>query len=365
MSDIETLIAMHSYKRPAHSQSEADFIERFITPLGAKFDRDGNAWVLVGRTKPDILWSCHTDTVHISGGTQRLTFDGKTLKLHKKSRSSCLGADCGAGVFLMTEMIKAGKPGLYVFHAEEENGAVGSRAFAKTNAKYLQGFKAAIAFDRRGTDSVISHMGSVRTCSNAFADSLAAQLEGYTRDETGGLTDTKQYRHIIPECTNISVGYDGAHSSVESLDVPHILRLKDQLIRLDTSKLVIERDPASKDEYLSYTGTYYGGYAKNTIKGLVWAQSEATAAVIQSLMSFEEFKTLVEAEQKKLDARWDKAYARYQDKTKAANETTAKNFDAWPDVTGSTSLSTPGSGKAPPPVTQKNVVRLKDGKALT
>src|SRR5215207_8746363 len=59
---LETLHEMLTYRRPASSKTEEQFIERYIRPLGVATDGAGNLHKRIGNA--DILWSCHTDTVH-------------------------------------------------------------------------------------------------------------------------------------------------------------------------------------------------------------------------------------------------------------------------------------------------------------
>lgn len=244
--DLKTLVDMLSFKRPHLSPTEKYFREKFILPLGVTEDKHGNLWKIVGKEKPTVLWSAHTDSVHRTEGRQRLHVAQGCIKLHSKSTSNCLGADDAAGCWILMNMIHAKVPGLYVFHAGEERGGLGSHAIAKDNPEFLDGIKAAIAFDRRATHSVITHQGS-RTCSDAFGKSLMAQLDGYELDDTGSFTDTKSYYKIVPECTNLSVGYYNEHSANERLDYIHICKLRDMMLKIDPSQFAVERDPKVDD----------------------------------------------------------------------------------------------------------------------
>jgi hypothetical protein len=241
-NDLQTLYSMLSFKRPAGGPTEGEYINRFLRPLGVKDDKFGNLHLTVGSEKPTTLWSSHTDSVHRSEGHQKITMEGQFIQLHKNSKSGCLGADDAAGNWIMIEMIKAGVPGLYIFHFGEERGGQGSRALLDKTPEVLDGIKAAIAFDRRGTTSVITHQGS-RTCSDAFGRSLADQLPGYNIDSGGTFTDTKVYMDLVPECSNVSVGYYQEHTSAERLDVAHLISLRDAMVKIDPSRFVIERDP--------------------------------------------------------------------------------------------------------------------------
>lgn len=250
---IQTLAEMHTYCRPAGSATERAFCERYIAPLpGAYQDTIGNWHVQVGDAP--VLWSAHTDTVHWQDGRQRVAIDKKgRLRLHRKDRRkrACLGCDDTVGVFILTEMIKVGIPGRYVFHYGEEVGCIGSSSMALQHADWLQSFDMAIAFDRGGTRDVITHQLGQRTASDAFGAALAAQLNAdracglaFVLSDRGVYTDTNEYAELIPECTNLSVGYEDAHSSAESVDVNHVLCLLAALCGLDTAQLPIERDPS-------------------------------------------------------------------------------------------------------------------------
>lgn len=238
------LFAMLEFRRPAWSRTERNFIHRFIRPLGMQEDELGNLYKRIGDAP--VLWSSHTDTVHTQGGKQRLGFSKGIVGL-SDTASNCLGADCTAGVWLMLEMIRAKRPGLYIFHRAEEIGGVGSTFIAKHRPDLLEGIKYAVAFDRRGHNSVITHQGD-RCCSEAFAASLGAALGlNHFADSGGTFTDTANYTDAIGECSNLSVGYMNEHTKRETLDVEYLERLRDALLILDASTLVAERAPGEAD----------------------------------------------------------------------------------------------------------------------
>jgi hypothetical protein len=150
------LFAMLETCRPHGSLTEHRFIEQFLLRYGVEADGFGNLWLQIG-TAP-ILWSSHVDTCHRRDGSQDFVIDTDGIvRLVAGSPSNCLGADCTAGVWLMTEMIEAGIAGRYVFHRGEERGGLGSRYVAGHEAGRLTGICAAIAFDRRGTHSIITY----------------------------------------------------------------------------------------------------------------------------------------------------------------------------------------------------------------
>ena len=245
MNDMQTIVSLLQYRRPAGSRTERQFIREHLTPLGLKADKAGNLYKRIGRDSP-VMWSCHTDTVHTKGGMQTLLVKDGVVTVASKD-SSCLGADDTAGIWLLSEMIRAQVPGLYVFHRGEEIGGIGSSYIASRFPALLERTRFAIAFDRRGAGSVITHQGG-RCCSDVFADSLSVALGlGHERDTTGSFTDTANYTDLVGECTNVSVGYANEHRTTESLDMSYLITLRDALLNFDESKLVSSRNPGEVD----------------------------------------------------------------------------------------------------------------------
>jgi hypothetical protein len=160
----------------------------------------------------------------------------------------CLGADDGVGVWLMLEMIKSGVPGAYLFHRGEELSGIGSSAIHDQASEFLSQFKWAIAFDRRGTTDIITHQSGIRGCSDEFARELAKQLNRgglyLTLSKNGSYTDTFEYFDIIPECTNVSVGYQREHTPNETLNLDYLFRLRNSICNyFDSECLPVERVP--------------------------------------------------------------------------------------------------------------------------
>ena len=257
-SPIGTLGAMLESCRPADSLAVEYFIEDWLLPLGGYSDAAGNVIVRVGDSSR-VMWSSHTDTVHNKAGRQRVVISGDSFKLGHGSDSSCLGADCTTGVWLMREMILAGVHGLYVFHDSEEVGGHGSAWLAKHTSQLLKGIDFCIAFDRKGFDSVITHQIGGRTASDSFVASIVPQLpHKYQADQGGTFTDSANYVDLIGECSNLSVGYLAQHSKGETQSVSHALALRESMLRFDESKLVASRKAGEVDsEYWEMSGFNY------------------------------------------------------------------------------------------------------------
>lgn len=260
---LRELVDMLEHARPEGSDTEEAFIAQYIDTLpNVRSDAFGNRIVTIGREAPTIAWSSHTDTVHWEEGKQAIMVnEAGDLALDPFSQASCLGADCTAGVWLMRRLILAGKPGLYIFHRSEESGGQGSKWIAKNTPELVTNIKAMIALDRRGYDSVITDQSTGNTASKRFAASLADQLGGcFKPDPTGLFTDSAFYSHLVPECTNVSVGYHDQHSANETLDHMFLDDLLLALLKLDYGKLEVARDhtkatlrsPRSSRAYMGY-----------------------------------------------------------------------------------------------------------------
>ena len=266
----DMLVKMHTFMRPSdvRSKTERRFIHDYIQPLGVRMDTYGNYYKRIAGAP--ILWACHTDTVHDKKGMQVVGFDKMDIGLVDKSDSNCLGADDTVGVWLLIQMIKERRPGLYIFHRDEESGRKGSQYIAKETPELLKGIDFAVALDRRGTDNFITHQMGRRCCSEDFGKGFLSELKkgglDYKLDDTGSFTDTASYTDLIAECTNISVGYTSAHSKNERLDLGHAFKLRDALLTMDLSVLEKKRVPGTT-EYKSYhyTGSYQrsGSYWSN------------------------------------------------------------------------------------------------------
>lgn len=267
---MKELLDILSYRRPHGSHSLRQMAEAHVLPLGASPDAYGNLLLDIGPA-PTIIWSAHLDTVHHDAGRQRVYANDKkimTLPGRKGFLPNCLGADDGVGVWLLCEMIRAGIPGRYVWHQNEEHGGLGS-SFIAHDGEALKGISVAMAFDRRGTKDVITHQFGGRTASDKFAASFAAILTTAGipdyRGEEGIFTDTANYADLLPECSNLSCGYSDEHRQNESVDVRHLLRLRDALCTLNTSGLEIARKPGEDDarDWVEYFNRQYSSSSGN------------------------------------------------------------------------------------------------------
>jgi hypothetical protein len=304
------LLEILSWARPHDSATERAFCREFLDPIpGMRTDGFGNRMLMIG-DQPRTLWSCHVDTVAAVGGPQTVGIDEHGIAhLCDGKAGMSLGADDGAGLWIMLGMIAARRPGLYLFHRGEEEGCLGSRWIRHHTPELFKDIDAAIAFDRAGLGDVITHQSYGRTCSDAFAASLASALNGlngdfrYAPDDTGVYTDTNEYAGLVPECTNLSVGYQRQHGPRETLDVAHCEKLLAAMLELDASRLVIERDPSIKEEV-----DRWGWFDRDRGRGDPFAEAVADHPLLAAWMleqcgvTLDDFQMAVWAEEMDEDA---------------------------------------------------------------
>lgn len=209
--------------------------------------------------KHRTLFVAHVDTVHSKPGPNHVTQSDALWSA--ASPEQCLGADDGAGVALLMHMLHHNVPGYYIFTQGEERGGIGAKYLAKEYVPLLMEFDRAVAFDRRGTTDVITHQGWGRCCSDEFASALATALNDAAPDAlmlmpdaTGIYTDTAEFVDVVPECTNISVGYDGAHGDKECLNMNYYKQLSLAVVSIAWDALPTKRDPLEPDP-----DSYMGG----------------------------------------------------------------------------------------------------------
>ena len=210
-----------------------------------KTDKKGNVFFFIGNAKKHhTMFSCHMDTVHKKPGVLNPVYcpdgfiwGGSDLRENtskNKTRDSAyhytpdiVGADDKVGVYIMLKLMEHKVPGLYAFHVGEEVGCVGSKYAAENSKEMFKSINRCIAFDRRGYNNVITKQRGDICCSDEFAIALSEQLNNnlntphvrFKPDPTGVYTDSASYTEIIPECTNLSVGYFCSHGPLEHFDL--------------------------------------------------------------------------------------------------------------------------------------------------
>lgn len=274
--DLDRLFSILRTQRPAHSVAEDNFVKDYLAHLSSAWqDEYGNVIVPVQMDKSKTMFSCHTDTVHPRPNTNyenKLVVDNVKQHVFTDGKQQ-LGADDGVGVWFMLNMIERGIPGLYIFHRAEEVGGVGSDHFVKHHAQYILDLEIqrCIAFDRHYYNDVITHQGH-RCASDEFAQALSNELNqtsgfAFAPCDTGVFTDSANYIDIIPECTNLSVGYWKQHTINEALDYAFATKLLERLLLINWEALPTVRDVNDFDYAGGWFDNDYDEYYVNDKQG--------------------------------------------------------------------------------------------------
>jgi len=310
-----------STRRCHGSKGDTDFriwLHAYIKSLGYVPEiRVEGVITAVTDPKSTTLFSCHVDTCHSakeSDGTQQaLAFDptmGHLMLLDKKT-SGCLGADDGAGIYIMLKMMEAKVPGSYIFNTGEEKGGIGSRAFLAKNQAWLEMFDRAIAFDRADNYEVICTQGGSPCASVAAGEAIAKAFTDlglpYEVSHRGSFTDTKIYAKAIPECFNMGVGYMDQHTPNEYLDVDHLEAFVAAAIKVNWGKIPTVRKIAVEppyqrnmfnEDFYGLLDTRAGGKTNSPFKAPVSKPVVPTLSLMEELeqYTYEDFIALVEEE---------------------------------------------------------------------
>jgi predicted RNA-binding Zn-ribbon protein involved in translation (DUF1610 family) len=161
----------------------------------------------------------------------------------RETVSNCLGADDAAGIYAALRMIEAGVKATFIFHRDEETGGRGSAWLADHYAGWLSNFDVCLALDRRGTRDAIVSQSWGKCASGEFARGLAAQLGMGHAAADGIFTDSANYVDLIPECSNLSIGYQNEHTTRETLDIDYLEAVTERLIAVEWDSLPIVRKP--------------------------------------------------------------------------------------------------------------------------
>jgi hypothetical protein len=252
----DTFISLVTETYPMGHEEE---VVPFITP-GLNKDKYGNYYKVIGNS--DTAFTCHLDTASRTKSKVGLVaYEKDNQDFIMTDGTSILGADDKAGVAVIMYMIEKNIPGVYWFFYGEERGGIGSSKVANDYESYdfMKGIKKMVSFDRRNYYSVITSQMGVSCCSNEFAESLCKELNKsglkLNLDPTGVFTDSANFTELIPECTNVSVGYFNEHTHDELQNITYLEKLAKACVSANWDKLVVKRKVGFDNEILKkYNG---------------------------------------------------------------------------------------------------------------
>jgi hypothetical protein len=273
-----------------HEVELLPFMKKYIAHK-IHIDSIGNAFFIVGKGKPETMFSCHMDTVHkklsqisvwatVGPNEQANDFIfGSRMSSNSTNGVPCnVGADDRVGMYIMMRLANAKVPGLYYFHVGEECGGIGSRGAVEKFPEKFKDIKRCIAFDRKGYNEVITHQGGQECASEEFGKAMAQAINSnlteyaksageytYAPSRHGVFTDSKNYFRIIPECINLSVGYFDHHQVTEHFDAVWLDNIFiPALKKIEFDALPTARDPKKEPPNKWWGGTSYYNNQKTT-----------------------------------------------------------------------------------------------------
>lgn len=262
--------------------SDSYYDKQIIDDYGFKYDNHKNLYKVINTDDgklPTTMFTSHLDTVEVSWfyrfcKKHKLPFGknknvdhvfsvGKTMV--KSDGTTTLGADDKAGVTIILRMVQSNKPGVYYLFKGEEVGHIGSNMLRKSifENRDLNNITKCISLDRKGYDSVITHQGYKRTCSDEFGINVCRKLNRYgfwfKLDPEGVSTDSLEFIDRISECTNLSVGYFRAHTTREFQDLEFLEDLTEAFIKINWENMRSYRTP-TKEKPFTFADFSYRKY---------------------------------------------------------------------------------------------------------
>ena len=230
----ELFLELTKYNTPYRTEDKV----KHLLPKNIKKDEFGNYYLRIGKSK--TMFTAHLDDASW-GGVEPVkhVLRGDFIET---DHNTILGADDKAGVVIMMYMIENKIPGTYYFFLGEESGLQGSKGILRIKKDwFVTNFKRCVSFDRRGYGSIISRQMGSQCCSSEFVSALKKQYDSVGlphRNDPGGIyTDSATFMGIIPECTNLSVGYFNEHSHSERQNIVYLEKLAEASIKIDWESL--------------------------------------------------------------------------------------------------------------------------------
>jgi len=226
-------------KRPPSSKAIQDLCEAIMALSDSSHqDAIGNVWIDLRQGGSTTCFMAHLDTVHREEGPNPVVW---TSKVASTGGLSVLGADDGAGVALLAGLISLKIPALYLFSQGEESGGHGAQFVVENFADIFTNISRIISFDRRGKFDICGEQWCGPCASREFVAELGVRLGMGHMWACGTYTDNSEFRYLVPEIVNISVGYEHCHKPTESLDLEYLHSLFQKCATLDWESLGVYR----------------------------------------------------------------------------------------------------------------------------
>jgi len=234
------------------------FIEEVLLPflddlgLDYEIDKEYNVYVSNGNTA-DTFYIAHTDTCDRVSDPVFKDLSVENGFINLNSAHSCLGADDGAGVYILLKLLEHNIEGRYLFTTGEEIGLIGMSYWIDDpyNVEQLQGVERCVEFDRKGENEIIIEQSGKRLADVELSLELSDEFDSYGMalfpSTRGVYTDNILLDGIVPFVVNISCGYVHQHTPRETLNYVFLDNLLYAWMAMERYRL-----PVWEDYDLSY-----------------------------------------------------------------------------------------------------------------
>ena len=253
MQEFNLLI--HLYQINSRSRREErmlSFIGKELQRMRIPFKTDGKGQIF---TRPEDydpslpLLSVHTDQVQDKSPSSPSHFLIEGEKISAPGYG--LGADDKNGIWIvltLMDFLKGRKlPFSFIFSTEEETGRGNVlEALHRMVGKPRQSFpRFALVLDRKGSGDIIGSFNGY--CSKEFEMSVHrfSLQKGYGYKPSHGVFSDADFLRRYMECVNLSVGYENAHTPMESCDLKALRKSRRFVLDIvrNAEKFVV-REPA-------------------------------------------------------------------------------------------------------------------------
>lgn len=234
MTELGELLKLYSFESVHNSEDEtalADWLCLWMDENGIKdFKRiDNNIYKL---TDSGPILSAHLDQVETNGKAVKffMNDEEKIIAFNNKWERTSLGADDKNGVWIIMQALKAyGNNVNFIISAGEECGCLGIKELENRGVlSTISDEQFCLVLDRRGDKDILKSGGGTTFCST-LAQDLCNYLYQTYQVTTGSISDTCVISKYC-ESVNMSVAYDGPHTSREMTNYKRLKEISEDVL---------------------------------------------------------------------------------------------------------------------------------------
>lgn len=228
MKDLLKLYSFESVHGSEDEKAICDWICKWLDAHEIEYHRLGNN--IYKKGKSNIYLSAHLDQVKTAGKAVKFFMkDGIITGYNKYWCQTSLGADDKNGIWIILKALETyGNDVSFIISEGEEVGLVGIHVLDNQNILKLllnERDTICLVLDRRGTREILDTGGSCKYCKTLAQDLCNFLGENFVVG-SGSCSDTQVLSEYC-ESVNMSVAYDGAHSSTESTNFKELQHIAD------------------------------------------------------------------------------------------------------------------------------------------